>query len=129
MSLVCSTTWKPILRTNERALDPTQGLDTEREKWKLVVKLEYFLNLAKFASLLAPLEEVDKLEGVRVLQQVKSQNRGKPCLQGINCHGIRLLTIITITSNSSTPPEIRAQLGLHRFCQQIFLKNRRLYIS
>ena len=45
----------------------------------MVVKLENFLNLAdsaKFASLLALLEEVDTLEGVRVLKQVKSQNSG-----------------------------------------------------
>jgi len=52
-----------------------------REKWKVVVKLEYFLNLAdsaEFASLLALLEEVDTLEW---LKRVKSQSSGKPCLQ------------------------------------------------
>ena len=57
----------------------TKGLITEREKWKV-------LNLADsvaFASLLVPLEEVDTLEGARVLEQVKSQSSSKPCLQGI----------------------------------------------
>jgi len=52
----------------------------------VVVKVEYFLNLAdfaEFASLLAPLEKVDTLDGVRVSEQVKSQSSGKPCLQGI----------------------------------------------
>ena len=52
----------------------------------MVGKLEYFLNLAdsaEFASLLAPLEEVDTLDGARVSEQVKSQSSGKPCLQGI----------------------------------------------
>jgi len=46
-----------------------QGLNTERGKWKVAVKEEYFLILAdsaEFASLLAPLEEVDTLDGARV---------------------------------------------------------------
>jgi len=51
-----------------------------------VVKEEYFLILAdsaEFASLLAPLEEVDTLDGARISEQVKSHSNGKPCLQGI----------------------------------------------
>jgi len=42
---------EPIRRTNERALDPqTPRVSTQREeKWKVVVKLEYFLNLADSA--------------------------------------------------------------------------------
>jgi len=52
---------EPIRHTNKRALDPqAPRISTQRgEKWKVVVKLEYFLNLAdsvEFASLLAPLE-------------------------------------------------------------------------
>ena len=76
LSPVCSMTREPIRCTNERALNPqVPRVSTQREeKWKVVVKLEYFLNLAdstEFASLLAPLEEVDTLEGARVLEQVK----------------------------------------------------------
>jgi len=62
-------TQEPICRTNERAQDPqAPTVSTQRgEKWKVVVKKEYFLILAdsaEFASLLAPLEEVDTLDGV-----------------------------------------------------------------
>ena len=80
--------WEPIRCTHERALDPQapRVSTLSGEKWKVVVKVEYFLNLAdfaEFASLLAPLEKVDTLDGVRVSEQVKSQSSGKPCLQGI----------------------------------------------
>ena len=57
------------------------------EKCNEGVREEYFLNLsdsAEFASRLAPLAEVDKLDGARVSAQVKSQSKGKPCDQGIN---------------------------------------------
>ena len=39
---------------------------------------------AEFASRLAPLAEVDKLDGARMSEQVKSQSKGKPRDQGIN---------------------------------------------
>jgi len=68
-------TREPIRRTNERAQDPqSPRVSTQRgEKWKVAVKEEYFLILAdsaEFASLLAPLEEVDTLDGARVSEQV-----------------------------------------------------------
>lgn len=37
---------------------------------------------AEFASLLAPLKEFDKFDGVSVPEQVKSQIKGKPLLHG-----------------------------------------------
>jgi len=65
----------------------TKDLNTE---WKVVVKVEYFLILAdstEFARLLAPLEEVDALDGATVSEQVKSQSSGKFCLQESKiCH-------------------------------------------
>ena len=52
-----------------------------------MMESEYFLHLAdsaEFASWLAPVAEVDKLDGARVSEQVKSQSKGKPREQGIN---------------------------------------------
>jgi len=86
-------TQEPIRHTNECAQDPqSPRVSTQRgEKWKVVVKVEYFLILTdstEFASQLAPLEEVDTLDGARVSEQV-----GKPPRD--QRHAIRPLTIIT----------------------------------
>jgi len=64
--LVSFITWKPIHHTNECAEVPqTPRASTHGEKMNEVVKEEYFLSLvdsAESASLLAPLEEVDRLD-------------------------------------------------------------------
>ena len=65
----------PLHWTYTRTPHP-KDLHTKREKWKFVVRVEYFLILgvsAELASLLGPLEDVDKLDGARVSEQVKSQ--------------------------------------------------------
>jgi len=81
-----------------------------------VVKEEYFLILAdsaEFANLLAPLEEVDTLDGARVSEQVKSQSNGKPYLQGIKDMPSGLLPSSRHTPTGSktagTPPDTRAR--------------------
>ena len=56
--------------------------------------IEYFLILdapAELPSLLAPLEDVDKLDGARVSEQVKSQTSGKILLHRIKVISLGLL--------------------------------------
>ena len=95
----------------------------------MVVKLENFLNLAdsvEFANLLAPLEEIDMLEGERVSEQVKSQSSGKPCLQGIKDMPSGLLPSLRHTPTGSktvgTPPDTKAQqtVSLTAACRGIW---------
>ena len=78
----CSITREPIRLTNERAHDPqAPKVSTHKgEKWNDGIREEYFLHLAdsaEFTSRLAPLAEVDKLDGARVSEQVKSQSKGQ----------------------------------------------------
>ena len=95
----------------------------------IVARVEYFLILhasAELASLLAPLDEVDKLDGARVSEQVKSQTRGKPLLHGIKVMPSGLFPLPRQTSTASraagTPPDTKAQriVSLTAACRGIW---------
>ena len=79
MSPDCSITQEPICLTKERAHDPqAPRVSTHTgEKGNDEFREEYFLILvdsAVFTSQLAPLADVDKLDGASVSEQVKSQS-------------------------------------------------------
>ena len=82
----------------------------------MVVKLEYFLNLAdstEFASMLALLEEVDILEGARVLEQIKFQSSDKPYLQEIKDIASSLLPPSRYTPTGSKTADIHPKTPEH----------------
>ena len=68
---------------------------------------------AKLAGLLAPLDGVDKLDGARVSEQVKSQTSGKPLLHGIKVMPSGLFPSSrhapTGSRTAGTPPDTKAK--------------------
>ena len=118
LSSVCSMTEEPICHTTKCTLEPhAPKVSTQRgDRWKFGAMVEYFLALdasGEFAILLAPLKDVDKLDGARVSEQVKSQTSSKRLLHGIKVMPSGLLPLSWHTSTGSrtvgTPPDTKAR--------------------
>jgi len=84
------------------------------------------MDSAELAIPLAPLEEVDRLDGVKVLEQVKSQRSGKPLHQGISGipSGLFPSSLHTPTDfkTASTPLDtwVQQMVSLTEECQGIW---------